>query len=812
MITDANGAPVPDDTPVAWEPAVAEGSNAAVSTVSEERATANGTAWATFAVASTRNYETILVTVQAGDRRSTQRFIISPSDPSVPLSDSDSAQLVEFTHSVPSWKLLKVGDTFTITATITDYDGNLVTDGTDVAWTTFSSTAFTTISLDAQTASGSASATFRVAADVGGSVGVLLEAGDLVNYTEHYAGGTTVYNVGSYPEPPDDLALSLRLPMDSDDIIPTKSTLQVGAALTYTGQAQRLNVSDGTLRIAGGQEWESGRNRLLASGQLLPIWRSDPARWQHALRHAAGQTPFNYLSAYPDTCKGVSLDGQTDWACSVELDGATIHIPAGTPDGTFTISGVITVNGREYRDSLEVAVVAPDAIDEVAEVQFDFAEQERGANRGEPYPANVPVGGETKLRLKILNENDKASAEGSIGSILLSTTIGSLSTRIGGGCVGGGGAACQIPVSAITAANADQIDVILTHPGRDKSGRGEVRATVIAIDGESFAPPALSVAFAGEASSLAISEPAGSLLSTATDADDDRDLLKLTVSAADAAGNNVEVPYRAPRVIIRGPDGQVVTNGISAVWTEDGDDSDDAHDRFTRNAADAVEAAIRVTAEAESPLKLGVYTLELRTAGKSATREFTVVGDTDSVTLSEPRGELRVGGTISFTATLRDAEGNLAPDGTPVSWAERSTTESAVLVRLAADSVTTDGAAGANFLAVGPGSAVVSAESGGVREVALLSIAPAPTAATTAAQTPNVRQSLSSQGAPGIASWLGGAAISASELLDALSGISSIQRWHGGNWQRYAIADDGQATPGSTDFAIQPGAVLWLSR
>ena len=124
------------------------------------------------------------------------------------------------------------------------------------------------------------------------------------------------------------------------------------------------------------------------------------------------------------------------------------------------------------------------------------------------------------------------------------------------------------------------------------------------------------------------------------------------------------------------------------------------------------EATVRVTAAAADPLETGVYTLELRTAGKSATREFTVVGEADSVALSEPEGELRVGGTISFTATLRDAEGNPAPDGTPVSWAERSTGETAVLVQLTADRATTGGAATATFLAVNSGSAVVSAESG----------------------------------------------------------------------------------------------------
>ena len=772
-ITDANGAPVPDDTPVAWEMAAARGANAVFTPISVDRVTANGMASATYAVTSTSAVN-VLATARAGGVART-----TPVD--VPLMwPAESLAGVTLTSSTPSWKLLKIGETVTLTATVTDADGAAVSDGTAIIWAPSSASPIpqlTLVSADTQTTSGSASATYRVAVGADGSAA-------WVTVTAADQSRVLIFpNLGSHPEPPDDLALSLRLRADSDNIVPTDSTLQVGADLTYTGQGQTVYVSDGALRVAGSQEWESGRRRLTI----------------------AGQTVQTYSAANPDTCKGVSVDSQTDWACTVELDSATIHIPAGTPDGTFTISGVITVNGREYRDTLEVTVVAPNTIDEVTDVQFDFAEQVWGANRGKPYPANIPVGGETKFRLKILNENGVASAEGSIGSILLTTSAGTLSTRIGGGCVGGGGAACQIPVSAITAANADQIDVTLTHPGPNKSGRGEVRVSVLAIDGETFAPPALNVSFAGEVASLAISEPASGLLRAATDADDHRDVLKLTVSAADAAGNNVEVPYRAPRAIIRDPEGKIVTSGVSVAWTEDGDDSDDAHDRFTRNTANAVEATIRVTAAAESPLKLGVYTLELRTAGQTATQKFTVVGGTDSVALSEPEGELRVNGTISLTATLRDAEGNPAPDGTPVTWAERSTGQSAVLVRLTADGATTGGAATATFLAVSPGSAVVSAESDEAREVALLTIAAAPPAgATAAAQMLSPRERLSNQGAPGLTIWLGGAPTNASDLLDALSGIASIQLWSIDRWLRYSR--------GADDFAIQPGAVLWLSR
>ena len=541
----------------------------------------------------------------------------------------------------------------------------------------------------------------------------------------------------------------------------------------------------------------------------------------------------SWTGLVPD-CSASSSDDIVTQTCILRFEQGRTHtttpaitVPDGASDGEFVISASATVNGVAYTDALTVSVRE---VDEVAQVALDFATRHDAAADA-PYPSSIAPGETTRLRLSVLNDNGEASGPDSadgVASILFTTTAGAFSRGAfapvwliesfrppvvlyrAANCEGGNGQqTCSVDLTNLNAANADRIVIFLAHPGADKAGTAEVRATVITNDGESFTPPPLSVTFTGEAASLAISEPTGSLFRAATDADDDRDTLKLIVSAADAAGNDVEIPYRAPHAVVRDPDGKVVTSGVSVVWTEDGNDADNAHDRFVRNTADAVEATVRVTAAAAEPLETGVYTLELRTAGKSATREFTVVGEADSVALSEPEGELRVGGTVSFTATLRDAEGNPAPDGTRVSWAERSTSQTAVLVLLTADRATTGGAATATFLAVNFGSAVVSAESGEAREVALLSIA-APPSATAAEQAASPHESLSNQGAPGIDTWQGESEIKASALLDALSGISSIQLWVINRWFRYAVAD-GQAIPGSSDFAIQPGAVLWLS-
>lgn len=769
LITDTNGAAVPDGTPISWEMNGLSGLNAQFTAISQDRVTANGIASATYTVAPAS--ASILAIARAGGASASITFSVPEPAPAIRVT-------VEL-DSHEEWELVQIGDTVTFTATVTDAVGAAIADGTAISWSVPAGVrasgrnALVELSTDSQTTSGSASATYRVISDQW--IWVQATVGNVTGLSELRG------NIGAYPNAPDDLALSLRLIADSDNIVPTDSTLRVSATLTYTGGGRDIYVSGGTLRVVGSQEWaDNGRSRLLI----------------------AGQTVQSFSLEDPNTCNGISADGETDWTCTVQLNDASIYIPSGTPDGTFTISGVITVNGREYRDELEITI---GTVDEVAEVQFDFAEQTIGADRGKPYPSSVPAGGSTRFRLSILNENGGASATGSVGSVLLTATSGALSTTLGGGCEGGG-ATCRIPVSAITGANADRIVITLAHPGANKAGATTVRATVITNDGESFTPPPLTVTFVGDAETLAISEPTAGLLAHAAAEDgDNRDTLKLTVTAADAAGNDVELPYRAPRATITGPDDKTVTSGLSVVWTEDSDDADNNHDRFTRNADDAVQATVTVTAPATAPLATGEYTLELRTDGKTASQTFTVIGAVDSVTLGEPSGSLQVNGRVSLTATVRDAGGTLVPDGTPVEWSSQSTSDSTVLVQLSVDRVTTDGTATAEYIAVNAGAAAVKASAGDFADVSLVSIAPQPpTPPDGDAAEPRLSDGLTSRSPGSYTVWTGAAETTASALLAELSGVSAISLADEGAWLRYAGAD-------SPDFAIARGAVLWLT-
>ena len=601
---------------------------------------------------------------------------------------------------------------------------------------------------------------------------------------------------------------------------------------------------------------------------------------------ASTETPYGHVRLYAldlsnedqhagaaalNSCTRNTIDGLTTWTCPLDASDTRIVIPSGTPDETFTVSGTLTIDGVQYTDTLEVTVAA---VDEVAEAQFAFAPRESGTGRGEPYPSSIDIGETTRLRLRVLNEHGKASAANSIAAILITTTAGSLSTEIGGGCLGGGGV-CRIHVSAITAANADKIDLVLAHPGRGQAGSAEVRATVLAADGESFNPEPLAVRFAGEAAALAISEPITTVLNVHT-ADsgpdrDDRDLLLLTVTAVDENGQKAAVPFLSTRVALKGPEGRTfrvddlwdagatapvrfawpftraqlkahlgapttaaqLLGAYDAVgkwdttrrWRFYGVNADNKplvgavdftaergdvlrFDNFIRDADGNLQILIDVDAAQSSPLPTGEYTLELHAGSIVATRAFRIVGDTASLTLSEPQGSRSLGGRITFTAALTDADGATVADGTPVVWQESSTTPNVVLVQLAADTRTTGGEASATYLVIGSGAGVVRATSGDASDVRAIFDLGAPPEPDT---PPNPAALLSSRAAGGLATWLGSGTTTAAELLAGLNGVAAISLWRDGGWLSYH-RPNGAPPAESVDFTVRPGDILRLHR
>ena len=527
-------------------------------------------------------------------------------------------------------------------------------------------------------------------------------------------------------------------------------------------------------------------------------------------------------------CTDRELNGVTTWTCPLDVQvtpegeakqDPRIIVPLGASQKTFTISAALTVDGVRINDSLVVTI---GRVDEVHSASFDFATNIGVADTSDddkPYDDLIAAGEVTRLQLGILNENGKAAAANNVSAVLFTSSGGTLSLVQSPGAATGACAnnTCQITVSSLNAANSGSIVVQLAHPGQDKSGTATVRAQVISNAGKTLQPDARTVTFSGPVDTIAIAEPATGVLSTNTtrmlvgendDAEEDaaetRDRLRLSVSAQDKSGNKADTPTNLVRVTITDPDGKPVSaDRIARSFPLQNTDDENIVD-----ANNNPQLELDVNAPPATPLKSGEYTVELRTGGKTTTQTFTVSGGPANVAISEPDGELTVNGQFTITATLTDAAGAAVPDGTPLSFEAKPAGTTPVLVNLSRSSSTKDGQASATYLVITAGRGYVTVTSGTASNAALITTTAAPAATPTAPTNP--ADSLSTTRANAFTTWLGEGTTTAAALLESLTnGINTILLWSNGQWLRYGIAD-GREIPGSFNFKVAPGAILWL--
>ena len=528
-------------------------------------------------------------------------------------------------------------------------------------------------------------------------------------------------------------------------------------------------------------------------------------------------------------CSARVLDDTTRWTCVLALPNTEIVIPDGTPDGKFTISGSFTIENGEtdltLTDTLEVTV---GTVTEVASAELALA-QDTGdpttSDDDKPFTSVLAKRGDrTTLQLRVLNSGGGGAGANSIASVLVTTSRGKLYTRLGGGCIGGsGGISCQIPVSALNAGNTGNIRLSLEHPGMP--GTAVVRASIQPRIGAIIDTGTVSVVFAGAAEDLTISAPRTSVLNVDTpdagdadvDADDvdNRDLMTLSVSAKDASGNDVDVPNpTSGRVVIRDPDNRVVysagtaeRSSFAVTWPKpySGPPAARPADGYARDNQNRLQLEVDVNAATNAALATGQYSLTLTTTGNlTFTRNFIVTGGAATLTFDKVEGSTARGGSFSVKATVLDADGTPVPDGTPVSWADGSTSPTAVMVELSKQTTTTNGEASASYLVVGLGNAWVRATATPATDVKLVSVGHEPREVSPAEGLTNARPN-------DFTTWFGDAMIYASDILADVEDerITAILLWQNGKWLRYAVSG-GQEIPGSMDFHVDPGVVLWL--
>ena len=607
------------------------------------------------------------------------------------------------------------------------------------------------------------------------------------------------------------------------------STATTASATRISSPAPANNAFFGRVR------YETGGDKLLVS-QSERHSRYDITGGAGAVWVLTNPTASNQSHALIEGgCNSRLLDGTKTWSCGVHLGNqANITIPLGTPEGTFSISATLKIDNDDNPDRTLTATlpITIGTVNEADHVEFGFAQNPgdptiSGDAQERPYPSEVAAGGSTRLQLRILSSQNQPAGANAVSAVLFTTNVGSLRLlNPAGAATGTCDLTCQVDVRRLNAGNSGNIVVELTHPGAGKSGTATVRAQVLPGTGGGQLPvDAVTVTFSGAAAKLAISEPATGVLNVDTRTGDDdaaetRDRLRFAVSAVDASGNKANVPTTPHSAVIKGPDGAVVWSSSGAgntnfavAWpltktVPDGDDAGSEDDIVNDLDPDGnLQVELDVNAPATAPLTSGEYTLEVTAGSLKADRNFTVSGGPESIAFGEPDGELRVGEQFTLPVTLSDAAGAAVPDGTMVTFTLTPTGALPVLVELRKKTTTTDGRASVTYQVISAGRASVRASSGDAGDVTLISTTDLPAEPAAPA---NPADSLSPKMPNEYSTWLGEGTTTASALLDGLNnGIDTILRWYNGEWLRYGLVD-GRRVPGSMDFEVPRGAILWL--
>ena len=499
----------------------------------------------------------------------------------------------------------------------------------------------------------------------------------------------------------------------------------------------------------------------------------------------------------------------------------------------------------------------------VAEVRFNFAPDGSGGQ----HPSTIAAGQSTKLRLMILDQDGEAAAAGSVASVLVTTTVGSLSTTIGGGCIGGNGLACQLPAATFTASNTDRLDVTLTHPGGGESGRTSLRATVLAADGQSFSPPVLTATLTRESST--------------------------GISAPLPAGSSIEISLVGKPSNTVTADGSAVTVAAKLVY-----DGDDQRTLYVSDPVLRVSGSLEWETNGRSSLRLGDQSVSCTAAAGQVSCPLNLVSNGLGPEIVVPPGTPAGAFTISAAAmvgeqtargSLRvaivedapteptrpepavDAEGGFAFKLALVGQSDNAAAADET-IEVAASLVYAGAAADAGSRAVsGIGLRVSGAlewEASGRSELNArdqtvlcaadgdqlvcpldLQVAGMPARIVIPAETPPGEfvisgaasvsgqrdrdalkvviadaveeddepaealqppaEPLSRRTPNNYAAYLSETPTTASALLATLEGVSALLIWDGAKWLRYGVVG-GAVVPGSTNVGIERGAILWL--
>lgn len=566
-----------------------------------------------------------------------------------------------------------------------------------------------------------------------------------------------------------DPSLHISFPDDSDD------NVSAGVGTDGQGRARVGLALEFTLTRHTGETIDNAEVRLDSYGRV------EVPRLLGSTGLEVEKAGLGGLST--GACQRVS-ERSSRWRCELTSFTANALVPRDLALGNYTVSGnarllgltfryVVTESGAAYSESRTWDDFSTAPATRTLTVS-DAREVDSATLRlvdGQPsiIAAN---GGQTRLRLSILNENGGPSHPKQILLLFITTSRGSLRLADGSVC----GSVCTLTdkqLAGFGPGDTAAIDFILSAAG---SGIASVKATVNpVIGGGTITTEPLEIAFSGAASTIRLAAPGSSLHHRSGGAS-----VTITADATDANGIEAAVPRL--QFSILDPDGDLVSG--ARIDVEQQDD----------------EIILTTLETSDDGLTPGVYTLRARSGSMIAEQVFTVSGPPARIEINtNPPAGTRIGQIITITATITDARSAPIADGLTVRF-QPINNQAFFLVGDGQES-TAGGRATAYIAITRGGTGVLAVGTGDEINIASL---------RSNAPERNAGSPLVSDKIPdGRAVWLAATNVS-TQFVPRLRSAGILGLWirSDNEWVGYAV-DGGQRVPGSSQFAVRTGQVVY---
>ncbi len=481
--------------------------------------------------------------------------------------------------------------------------------------------------------------------------------------------------------------------------------------------------------------------------------------------------------------------------------------------GLFTHDGRLSTLGGERLYQAR-AVIGVGKVHYVSTVELRTSSPGPG---GIPqWPSRIDIGGnsETRLTLRIRNADGDPTDARVLRLISLKTDLGWFEDSR---CVVRKSRVCTFTERALgnlgRSGAGDIRDIrLVSSPAVSITN---VTATVVAREGGVYQSLPVVVSYVGPAASLEMS-PADTVVSDRPLPHSDADTLTFTIEAFDAASRPTELPEELDLAIHD-------TYGI----------------RVSRDRVVASRRGDQVQLYVVGNLHPGAYGITAQYRGMAATSTFTVAGAPHKVeVLERSDSTLRIGDQVTILARVTDSLGSPVIDGTQVDIDQVKSSRPTLIPGNRGPAGTVGGVAEMIFAIVGDAPTTVVATSGtaeGRRPFTLPQPRPAAqpeprvqeAEADPAAAAPASDVALAEADAPEVqapvppevdsvrldsrSTWGGSTIVTAAELLALLGAPDAvIYIWNGAGWLAYGETA-GTAVPGSVNFDIRPGNVIWVS-